>query len=110
LRISEVLINLDKLGVHVTSPAAGRIKLLSVSPEIPAAAIELAKDHKSELIKMLDRSAKLPACSACGAPMLAIPTFDGFENIECVPCDRWTGCRPVSAIAATYQAQPEANR
>jgi len=102
MRLSEILLALDKLGVHVTSPGAGRIKLLSVSSEIPADAIELAREHRAALIEMLDRSAKLPACSVCGGPILAIPTFDNFENIECVPCDRWIGCRPVSASLATY--------
>ncbi len=68
------------------------------------------KAHKSELLAMLrSRSTDLGSCTACGAKLLEIPTFDGFLNLECPACDRCFGCRPstdeVAARFATRSSQ-----
>lgn len=55
-------------------------------------AIEI-RQAKPLLVAALKRSAGLPDCDDCGRPLVAIPTFDGYENLECFTCDRCHGCR-----------------
>ena len=72
---------------------AGKLKLLSRDTTIPPKAVALARGHKAALLSMLERSTDLSPCPKCGGPLLAIPTFDGYENFECVRCDVCIGCR-----------------
>ncbi len=60
-----------------------------VTPEIA----ELIRAHKPELLRCLVRSLELPRCESCEGRLIAIPTFDGFENLECISCDQCAGCR-----------------
>lgn len=55
----------------------------------------IIREHKALLISVLERSDDLPDCSECGGDQLAVPTFDGYENFECVSCGRCSGCRRV---------------
>lgn len=63
-----------------------------VTPEVGDA----IRENKPALVAVLERSADLPKCSACGGDQVAVPTFDGYENFECVACDRCSGCRRAS--------------
>ncbi len=36
-------------------------------------------------------------CPVCRGPLVAVRTFDGFENIECLPSDQCFGCRRAGA-------------
>jgi len=36
-------------------------------------------------------------CPACRGPLVAVRTFDGFENIECMACELCHGCRRAGA-------------
>ena len=87
---------LKSWGVAVVAPTPGRIQLLSPAEQIPPAAVEIAIANKPALLAMLARSSNLGECPACGSALLAVPTFDGYENFECIPCDRCSGCREVT--------------
>lgn len=91
-----VHLSLSAMGVSVVSSAPGRIRLVCELGSVPAAAVELARERKAELVAILDRSTDLPPCSQCGGVQYAIPTFDGYENFECIPCDKCSGCQEVA--------------
>lgn len=57
---------------------------------------DIIRLHKSELMKCLSRSVDLGPCPNCDGDLIAIPTFDGFENLECLPCDQCAGCRRIT--------------
>jgi hypothetical protein len=68
-----------------------------VTPE----ASGFVRKHKQFLVAMLERSIGLPACQRCQSPLLAVPTFDGYENFECQNCGECFGCRRVGLASAT---------
>lgn len=93
MNLLAIFTELSTMGVHIVSPESGRIRLTCSSGNVPAVAVELARPFKSELVAVIERSADLPVCPECGGDQMAIPTFDGYENFECVACDRCSGCR-----------------
>lgn len=93
MSVAALLLDLQSLGVRVVSPETGRIKLVSDGAAVPAVAYDHAKPFKSALVEAFDRSADLGRCPDCDGPLIAALTFDGFENIECMACDRCHGCR-----------------
>lgn len=64
----------------------------------------LIRRYKSELMLCLLRSMDTGQCDRCHSKLLPIPTFDGFENLECISCDRCIGCRPVKSTAKSNSA------
>ena len=64
-------------------------------PEI----LDALRDHKFEIIAVIQRSQGLPACSHCQGQLFGIETIDGFENFECFHCGRCAGCRPLTSEA-----------
>lgn len=63
------------------------------------------RDHKTELVDMLERGQDLPPCERCHGAQLAVRTFDGFENFECQQCGVCSGCRPVANGCQLTQPQ-----
>jgi hypothetical protein len=70
-------------------------------------AAEFVRQHKQVFIAMLERSAGLPCCQRCKGSLLAVPTFDGWENFECQSCGNCAGCRRVMpAVPSNTPVQP----
>ena len=92
MSLYETLILLTSMDVKVISSEDDRIKLVS-NCEILPEAVESAFAIKGTLIETFHRSEDLPPCPVCKGKLLAVPTFDGFENFECLNCDRCFGCR-----------------
>ena len=74
---------------------------ISVRPSsaITSELAELIRKNKAVLVKMLERSMDLPACRCCSGQQVAVQTFDGYENFECIRCGICSGCRPSEDIA-----------
>jgi len=74
-----------------------------VTPE----AAEFVREHKQVFVDILKRSIGLPICQRCQGMLLAVSTFDGFENFECQTCGECSGCRRVVPVLATVtRVQP----
>lgn len=84
-------------GIH---SAGGRVSLVGNQlrvdgvSRLPASIVEAIRARKPELISVLSRSVGLK-CPHCSAAQIAVPTFDGFENLECFHCGQCSGCRRV---------------
>jgi len=61
---------------------------------LPADIVQQIRTHKTQLVKVLSRSVGL-TCPGCGGGQVAVPTFDGYENLECFHCGKCSGCRRV---------------
>ena len=55
-----ILAELRSLGVSITSPAAERLKLAADSGDVPAVAVEIAREHKAELLALFRTPEGLP--------------------------------------------------
>lgn len=84
----------------ISSPELGKIRLVVSSVNTPAEAVEIAKANKPQLVAMFERSRHLPICKICKGLQLAVPTFDGYENFECLNCGICSGCRVVRTTAS----------
>ncbi len=96
---------LRALGLRVALQQDG----LWVTPSnrVTPAASEFVREHKQILVAMLERSVGLPKCLECQGTLLAVPTFDEFENFECQHCGKCFGCRRVMpALPSAAQVQP----
>jgi len=67
------------------------------SKAVTPAVAQFIRDHRAELVDMLQRSRQLPPCTQCQGPQIAVATFDDYENFECLRCDVCSGCRKVTA-------------
>lgn len=63
---------------------------------VTAEMADIIRENKPAMVTVLERSVDLPKCSECGGVQVAVPTFDGYENFECLSCDRCSGCRRAS--------------
>lgn len=81
--------------VGLTVELDGEIVRARPSGLVTAEIADEIREAKPLLVSALKRSSDLPPCD-CGRQLVAIPTFDGFENLECFQCDRCHGCRRVS--------------
>jgi len=63
------------------------------------------RERKQELMRCLVRSDDLPRCTTCQGELIAITTFDGFENLECIRCDQCFGCRLAKALTLSEVMQ-----
>ncbi len=95
MNVGDLLQELNAMGARLIPSSVGKLKLAANNENVLPKAIELAKPNKSALLTMLERSADLPPCPQCKGMLLAVPTFDGYENFECIPCDICTGCKKV---------------
>lgn len=88
-----ILEQLSVLGVQLSFSPVGKIRLQSTDNAAIQQAIEFVGPVKDRLQQMFLRSQDLLPCPQCQGKLLAVPTFDYFENFECMACDICTGCR-----------------
>ena len=79
----------------VTVTLKGSSVAVSPSKLVTPSLAAFIRDHKAELVVMLERGQGLPPCERCHVAQMAVRTFDGFENHECQRCGACSGCRPV---------------
>ncbi len=88
----ETFLLAESLGVEL-SVRDGKL-YASPAERITAALADQVRAHKPRIKASLERSGDLPPCRFnCSASLVAIATFDGFENFECPVCGKCSGCR-----------------
>ena len=80
---------------NVTVTLKGSSVAVRPSKNVSQALACFIRANKTELLDMLRRSADLRPCQRCQGPQMAVGTFDGFENFECMRCGVCSGCRPI---------------
>ncbi len=97
---ARLIAELEAFGVRVLSPGPDRLKLVAVSGHVPAAAVELARRHKPEILALIrTRDYTLPIVSdeILAAPRewcpqcqdaLVLPELRGTTGGLCYRCSR----------------------
>lgn len=102
MTITAVISELSRLGVSVSCAAPGALKLSCDQGDVPPEAIELAKQHKADLIAMVSAKSCLPHNDPAFFVDQPAPGRPGWIRTTCRQCGKFIGYQPCSR----NQAQP----
>ena len=97
---ARIIAQLESLGVRVSSPGPDRLKLVALAGDVPAAAVDLARRHKIEILAALRTRDSWPPIvpdSILAAPRewcprcqdgAVLPELRGMTGGLCYRCSR----------------------
>jgi hypothetical protein len=84
-----LFVDLERLNVRL-SVDNGKL-IVEPGSRLTAEHIAVFKSHRDTILASVERSERLAHCQ-CGGRLFGIPTFDRFQNFECVRCGQCSGC------------------